>query len=66
MNMIPAFSTSLAKSAFSDKNPYPGCIAVAPDSDAIFKILSIERYVSFASEPFRGNASDASLTKGDI
>ena len=24
---IPAFFTFLAKEAFSDKNPYPGCIA---------------------------------------
>jgi hypothetical protein len=31
MNVIPASSTCWAKAAFSDKKPYPGWIAPAPD-----------------------------------
>ncbi|GAB4933208.1 hypothetical protein MAHJHV33_48470 [Mycobacterium avium subsp. hominissuis] len=27
----PASATAVAKSAFSERNPYPGCIASAPD-----------------------------------
>ena len=29
--MMPSFLTFLAKEAFSDKKPYPGWIACAPD-----------------------------------
>ena len=30
INVMPAAVTARAKSAFSDKNPYPGCTASAP------------------------------------
>jgi hypothetical protein len=34
IHVRPAASTASAKAAFSDRNPYPGCTASAPDAAA--------------------------------
>jgi hypothetical protein len=39
INSIPSFFKLLTKSPFSDKNPYPGCIASAPVFLAISMIF---------------------------
>jgi hypothetical protein len=39
----PASMTACANSAFSDRKPYPGWMASAPDCLAAFRILSITR-----------------------
>ena len=41
IKIIPLSSQAWAKSAFSDKKPYPGCMASAPLSNAIFIIALI-------------------------
>src|SRR4051812_36201478 len=46
MNTRPAASTSRAKDAFSERNPYPGWIASAPQAFATSMILSPRRYDS--------------------
>jgi len=46
MKISPALSHASAKSSFSDKNPYPGCMASAPACFAAAIILSIRRYDS--------------------
>ena len=43
INTIPSFWHLLANSAFSAKNPYPGCIESAPDFLAILIMLSISK-----------------------
>ena len=43
MNMIPSFEQSSANSTFSDKKPYPGCMAWAPVLNAASKTLSFLR-----------------------
>jgi len=42
-NFMSCFSHSSPKSEFSAKNPYPGCIASAPDLMATSIILSISK-----------------------
>ena len=39
----PAAMTARAKSAFSARNPYPGCTASAPERRATPRIFSIDR-----------------------
>ena len=45
-HLIPAFFTLFAKLAFSDKNPYPGCIASTLFFLAISKISLAFKYES--------------------
>ena len=51
--------TACAKSAFSDRKPYPGWMLSAPDRVAASTILAMSRYVSAAVSPPRANASSA-------
>ena len=43
INLIPASSQASTKSGFSDKSPYPGCIASAPHILATRIISEIDR-----------------------
>lgn len=43
INMIPSFEHSSANSTFSERNPYPGCIAWAPVLKAASRTLSCLR-----------------------
>ncbi len=47
----PASRTARAKSAFSARNPYPGCTASAPLRRATSTIFAMSRYVSAARAP---------------
>lgn len=51
MNVIPFSSHFLANSAFSAKNPYPGCIASTFFLLARAIIPSISRYASIGPFP---------------
>ena len=59
IQLIPALITASAKSARSDKNPKPGCIASAPCDAAIARICSWLRYVSAIVSPSSGIATVA-------
>ena len=43
IQISPASMTACAKSAFSERNPYPGWIAFAPDFAAASRIFSKTR-----------------------
>jgi hypothetical protein len=43
MNTMPAATQARAKRAFSDRNPYPGCMASAPTATAALTIASTSR-----------------------
>jgi hypothetical protein len=43
IQVSPASMTARAKSAFSDRKPYPGWTASAPDCSARLEILSMTR-----------------------
>ena len=43
IHATPASVTARAKSAFSERNPYPGCTPSAPDVAMISRILSVLR-----------------------
>ena len=60
----PAASTARAKSAFSERNPYPGWTASAPERRAASRSRSARRYVSAGASPGRRTATSASPTYG--
>src|SRR5690606_32076125 len=62
MNTSPAAATASAKSAFSDRNPYPGWIACAPARKATSMIASPRRYDSCGVGPPMAYPSSASRT----
>src|SRR5690606_19865215 len=62
MNTSPAAATASAKSAFSDRNPYPGWIACAPARRATSMIASPRRYDSCGVGPPMAYPSSASRT----
>ena len=62
MKIKPDFSTCSAKSAFSDRKPYPGWIATAPVTSAAAIIEGTFRYDSFAAGLPIQIVSSASLT----
>ena len=47
---IFAFESALANLLFSERNPYPGCTAAAPDDLAAETTFSISIYDLFAGE----------------
>src|ERR1051326_6057860 len=62
MNLIPASAHARANLAFSDKNPYPGCMASAPHLRATSRILVMFKYDSRAGAGPSRYASSACVT----
>src|SRR5947209_4882300 len=62
MNFTPAWSHAAAKSAFSERNPYPGWIACAPLRFATSNIFPMLRYDSRAAAGPIAYASSAMRT----
>ncbi len=62
MKAMPAASQASAKSAFSDRNPYPGWTASAPVRFAASRMRSATRYDSRAGAGPINTASSAMRT----
>ncbi len=62
IQVTPAPEMARAKSAFSEKKPYPGWTPSAPERPTTSRILSVLRYDSAAVCPPRAYASSASRT----
>jgi len=52
MEVNPSFLQSIAKSEFSETNPYPGCISSQPSTLAAEIILSVLRYFRWGKSSY--------------